>query len=775
MKMIFKIAKTELRNLFYSPVAWFLTIAFMVQSGFYYSRELLNLAKWQDIALKNNPQFKDWGVPLTPGIFLGGDGIFSNALQNLYLFVPLLTMGLISREINNGTIKLLYSSPVKTREIVFGKYLAIMLYNFMLVSIVGIFMMMGMVQIKSADYGMLLSAALGFYLLVCTYTAIGLFMSSLTNYQIVSAIGSFIIIFILGRIGGLWQKYDFVRDLTYFLSISGRTVKMLRGLITTADVIYFLMIIFMFVSFTLIKLKAGRESKSWLIRVSRYIVVVVIVLATGYFSSRPAFIGYWDTTARKINTLHPNTQQIIKEMGNGPLEVTLYTNLLGGGAIKGFPENRNDYLWNLWEPYLRFKPDIKFNYVYYYDTDDNDSTLYKMWPGKNLEQIAKQMAEGFELNPSMFKAPAEVRKMINLQPERYRVVMEVKYNGRRTFLRTFDDPTFWPEELQVAPALKRLLQAKMPKLTFLTGNLERDIYKKGEREYYGLTQNKAEREALINIGFDSDSLSGETHEIPDSIATLVLADPKTELSPAKKENIRRYLDRGGNMMLLGEPGKQQILNPVLQQLGIQLEEGTLVELSKDEMPHMIKPYITRAATYLAGSGFFTDLRTMMEQGDTIPQLMPGAAPITILDSSKYKTEALLTTFNGRDWLKKGALVVDSAAPVFSPQEGDTRAVSYATAVSLTRQAGNRQQRIIVMGDADFMSSLRQGGGAMSKAMFSWLDYGAFPIYTPKPKPVDTLLRISPAGANTVKWLFVWILPALVALAGTILLIRRKRQ
>ena len=38
----------------------------------------------------------------------------------LYLYLPLLTMGLMSREINNGTIKLLYSSPIKVREIVFG-------------------------------------------------------------------------------------------------------------------------------------------------------------------------------------------------------------------------------------------------------------------------------------------------------------------------------------------------------------------------------------------------------------------------------------------------------------------------------------------------------------------------------------------------------------------------------------------------------------------------------------------------------------------------------
>jgi ABC-2 type transport system permease protein len=195
MKLIYKLAKTELRNLFYSPVAWFVGIAFLVQCAVFYTNSIFTTAKWQDILLRNNPKFKDFGnSSLTTSIFLNPNGLFQSVLQNLYLFVPLLSMGLISREINNGTIKLLYSSPVKVRQIVLGKYLAVMIFNLLLLFIVGIFMVTGAFNISSVDYGLLLSASLGFYLLVCAYSAIGLFMSSLTTYQIVSAIGSFLII-----------------------------------------------------------------------------------------------------------------------------------------------------------------------------------------------------------------------------------------------------------------------------------------------------------------------------------------------------------------------------------------------------------------------------------------------------------------------------------------------------------------------------------------------------------------------------------------------------
>lgn len=142
--MIFKVAKTELRNLFYSPVAWFLTIAFMVQCAVFYCTPVTTGSKWQDVMMENSPEFKNWGFSLTAGLFLGQGGIFDSVLHNLFLFVPLLTMGLISREINNGTIKLLYSSPIKTRDIVLGKYLAIMIYNLLLVMILGIFMISSM-------------------------------------------------------------------------------------------------------------------------------------------------------------------------------------------------------------------------------------------------------------------------------------------------------------------------------------------------------------------------------------------------------------------------------------------------------------------------------------------------------------------------------------------------------------------------------------------------------------------------------------------------------
>lgn len=773
MKMISKIAKTELRTLFYSPVAWFLAIAFMVQCAWFYTNALLYMSRWQDVMVRNNPKFISFGaVSLTNSIFLNSDGMFHHALQNLFLFVPLLSMGLISREINNGTIRLLYSSPVKVHQIVLGKYLAVMIYNLLLVGIMGIFMVQGAFDVKSVDYGMLLSASLGFYLLICGYSAIGLFMSGLTTYQIVSAIGSFVIIFILTRIGILWQKVDFVRDLTWFLSLTGRTNKMLAGLITSRDVFYFLIIAFMFVSFTILKLKGARESKPWFIKARAYVAVIAFSLLFGYFSSRPVFTAYWDATARQANTIHPRTQQVIKELGKEPLEVTLYTNLLGAGVSRGLPENRNQYLSGLWDNYVRFKPDIRFNYVYYYDYDKtiDGGALMRSFPKKNTRQMAEQMAEGQDVTFSRFLSPAEMHKTINLFPEKYRLIMQLKYKGRTTFLRTFDDNLFWPAEQQVAAAVKRLVNAQLPKILFVTGDLERSIGKKGEREYSGHTLAKENRASLINLGFDADTIALDKTNIPENVTALVLADPKTRLSDTALVKIKQYINDGGNMLILGEPGKTQLLNPLLQQLGVQLMEGTLIQPSKDEMPHMVTPYLTPAAFNLSEEH---QLMSAKRSGDTVKLLLPGATAMAYAQQGPFAVNPLCKTLS-ESWIKTGKLVTDSAAPVYDPLEGDVKG-SFATALALTRQINNRQQRIVVCGDADLLSNLRMNEHFIARAFYSWLSEGAFPIYTPRNDPKDNRLKVTAGGVKTMRIVYVWVLPAITLLFGAILLIRRKRK
>ena len=75
----------------------------------------------------------------------------------------------------------------------------------------------GSFSIVNFDWPPVLVALLGLYLLICAYSAIGLFMSSLTNYQVVAALGTLAVLAVLQFIGTFGQEYDFVREITYCL------------------------------------------------------------------------------------------------------------------------------------------------------------------------------------------------------------------------------------------------------------------------------------------------------------------------------------------------------------------------------------------------------------------------------------------------------------------------------------------------------------------------------------------------------------------------------
>ena len=66
-------------------------------------------------------------------------------------------------------------------------------------------------------------------------------------------------------------------------------------------------------------------------------------------------------------------------------------------------------------------------------------------------------------------------------------------------------------------------------------------------------------------------------------------------------------------------------------------------------------------------------------------------------------------------------------------------------------------------------------GNARTALFSWLNYGAFPIDTSRPEPEDKRVNVSTEQVEVIRIIFVWVVPALLLIAGVILLLRRKRK
>ena len=121
-----------------------------------------------------------------------------------------------------------------------------MIYSLILVGILFLFVGFTAWNVPSFDMSLALSGLLGIYLVICSYAAIGLFMSCLTSYQVVAAVATLGALAFLNYVGRMGQEVPFIRDITYWLSISGRSDELINGLISSEDVFYFLIVIGLF-------------------------------------------------------------------------------------------------------------------------------------------------------------------------------------------------------------------------------------------------------------------------------------------------------------------------------------------------------------------------------------------------------------------------------------------------------------------------------------------------------------------------------------------------
>ena len=540
MKIIYRIALAELQSLFYSPVAWLILIVFTIQCSFAFTGVVdANVVR----------KAMGYGVGnLTLDIYAGLHGFFKTLQEYLYLYIPLLTMGLMSGELSSGSIKLLYSSPVRNSQIILGKYLSMLVYGLVLIGIICVYVIYSAFVVKQLDVSMVLTGLLGIYLLICAYAAIGLFMSSITSYQVVAAMGTLAIFALLNVIKGIGQNIDFVREITYWLSINGRCNEFVRGMICSEDLLYFLIVIVLFLTLSILRLKAIRQKTPWKISLGKYIAVVIFAVVIGYFSARPSLKCFYDATRTKQQTLTENSQEILN-MATGGLTMTTYVNCLDEFNWTGEPGNRL-YDQRQFEQYTRFKPEIKMKYVYFYDKSQNER-LYSLNPGLTDREIMVKLSVAQGLDTNMYLKPEELKQIIDLSSEDNHVVRVLeRENGRKVFLRMFRDMWIYPSEAEVTAAIRQLVDDDLPVVGFLTGHGVRNSEKAGDRDYRYFVQERVYRRALINQGFAIENVNLED-EIPEQVNILVVADMQTALSPEEMESLEKYIARGGNLIIAG--------------------------------------------------------------------------------------------------------------------------------------------------------------------------------------------------------------------------------
>lgn len=752
MKTILKITKNELSSLFYSPIAWLILIIFTFQSGMAYADG------WAEILRRQALGYSLYDV--TKSLLLGWQGAISGMQENLYLYIPLLTMGLMSQEYNRGSIKLLYSSPVTNRQIIFGKYLSMIIYALILIAILSIYYIFTAFTIVNVATPFVLTALLGIFLMICAYAAIGLYMSTLTSYQVVAAVGTLALLAVLNYIGNVGQDIPFVRDITYWLSISGRANTFFKGLICSEDLIYFLITISLFVTLSILRLESERTKRNMLQNFLRYGAVITVTFLIGYFSSRPALLCYYDSTEMKENTLTQNSLEVMKKL-DGPLTITTYVNMLDDRYYEAMPRYYNSDL-KRFEQYVRFKPEIKFKYVYYYDEVRNPS-LERRYPGLTNEERLAKICEAEDWDTQKILTPEEIRKIEDLSGEYNKLVQVIERgNGQKVFLRFFEDNMHYPSETEITAALKRMV-LKSPLVAFLSGHGERSIKGAGDRDYYAFAQYKAYRNSLVNQGFESMVLSLEDIDtIPAEVDILVISDLRNSLSDKEQKMIESYIAQGGNLLIAGEPRRQAQMNPLLAPLGLAFMPGILVQESKDFPADLILSSPTKAAAGL------TRTLARVDRYD-YKITMPTAVGIKQIEDKGFTVTPLFTTDSTGSWneLETTNFVEDTAR--INPAIGEIEEQN-TTMIYLTRQINGKEQRIIVMGDADCIgngeltrnrSGIKSSNFSVVTESFRLLSNGEFPVETYRKRPTDNAVYLGEKSGLWLKILFMGMLPGIL--------------
>ena len=259
------IAARELRSLFVSPVAYVVLTLWSVIAGTFF---LASLIGFQERMI----QLKQYQMLQQIEAMNLNDGLIEPFIGSMWVIIlfllPAVTMGLISSEKANGTDELLLTSPITIWEIVMGKFLAGVGFVTVMSLIIAFFPFI-LFMYGEPELGKTLSGLASLLLVSVTYVAVGVFASSVTRNQLIAFILTFVLLLILGMMlpfiveitmaGSGLGSDSMVSQVVNWMSTGSHVERMLKGLVDTADLAYFVIATAVF----LVMSKTVIESARW--------------------------------------------------------------------------------------------------------------------------------------------------------------------------------------------------------------------------------------------------------------------------------------------------------------------------------------------------------------------------------------------------------------------------------------------------------------------------------------------------------------------------------
>ena len=683
------------------------------------------------------------------------DGVFQPLVSAMAVFLifllPAVTMRLFSEEYRSGRHDLLMTYPVDEHIWVLGKFLGSVVVGLVMVACAGLFFGVA-AWLGHPEVGPLIAALTGLLMAVLLMSAWGVFFSTLFQYQVVSYILTFAFVMILYTIGDL-EPYlpDALAGLSERLSLGLHLNRFTMGVIDSRDVVYVLSLTALGLFCATASL-AGRRMAGGM-RLARWVPVAllaVLLIVLDIIAAGSPLQA--DLTRNKRNSLAPQTLQILETLPED-VRVTAF--------------------------YQRLDPRRKAV-----------ETMLAAF-GNHCGRFSYRI-----VNPDL--EPALVGEMGITTA---RAVVIESGDRKRTILD--------PDEGILINTIFRVVEGRQPVVSFLQGHGERRLDHDDRQGYTMFSQ------VLRDQGYvPHNLLLLETGAVPSNTDVLVIAQPQTEISMDELAAVQLFIDQGGAVLVLIDPGAPENLDRWLGNFNIKpgndflfSKSGVARSFGVDERVMVLFEYgpheITRGLDGMAT--FFPLAQTLQPLNADLP----GVELMTILlsdDTSWGETDL--------EALSKGIAAFDETVDRRGPQAfgvaaeidlkaylgnwmtssvgGDREADASSGNVFLDRlrqRAGTAAlpasvfsqgdtARLVVVGDADFAANASinlYGNRDLLLNMISWLAQEKTLIATRALDTVSEPIVLTVDQKRWLGWICTLIWPLLVCCVSVVVIARRRRR
>lgn len=332
-------------------------------------------------------------------------------------------------------------------------------------------------------------------------------------------------------------------------------------------------------------------------------------------------------------------------------------------------------------------------------------------------------------------------------------------------------------EQTMTNALARLQRQGDSVISFLTGHGERAPEGRANFDLGSFSQE------LQQLGIDTRSVNlAKNPDGLDEVALLVIAGPEVALLSGEVQLIQQYLDNGGNLLWLAEPGAERYgLEPLLEDLGVQVLPGVVVDPTT-RLFGIQDPAYTLVVDYPSHN---------LTRGMQALTLYPEAAALTFGEDSAWEISAILTTL-ARAWTETDELT----GTIRFDADTEERAGPLDIGLALSRQVDangpeasssaepsaetidNVTQRVVIIGDGDFLSNAFLGNGAnleLGVRVVNWLLGDDDFIEIGPVTPPDQGLVLSRLESAVIALGSMVVLPVLLMLTGIFIWWWRRRR